>query len=214
MSDLRLKTPFSMIVASPSKSGKSTLVCKLLGRSKSYFDVPPSRVVYFYNMWSPTFNEWEDKIEDLEFAKGMCSREWIEENCSTEQNVTIVLDDQAMNITKDISEIFAVASHQYRINFIFLAQNLFTKNRFFRDASINATYIVIGKNPRDQSSIRYLAQQMLPSRSREILDAYTIATAQPYSHLLLDFGQSIPEYLRLRSNILGEGRPMSVYIKK
>lgn len=214
MTDLRLKTPFSMIVASPSKSGKSTLVCKLLARAKTYFDVSPSRVVYFYNMWSPTFEEWSDKVENLEFKRGMCTREWIEENCSSEPNVTVILDDQAMNITKDISEIFAVASHQYRINFIFLAQNLFTKNKFFRDASINATYIIVGKNPRDQSSIRYLAQQMLPSRSKEIMEAYLSATTRPYTHLLLDFGQNTPEHLRLRSNILGENQPMSIYIKR
>lgn len=214
MTDLRLKTPFSMIVASPSKSGKSTLVCKLLARSKTYFDVSPSRIVYFYNMWSPTFEEWSDKVENLEFVRGMCTRDWIEENCASQPNVTVILDDQAMNITKDISEIFAVASHQYHINFIFLAQNLFTKNKFFRDASINATYIIVGKNPRDQSSIRYLAQQMLPSRSKEIMEAYLTATAKPYTHLLLDFGQSTPEHLRLRSNILGENQPMSIYIKK
>lgn len=214
MTDLRLKTPFSMIVASPSKSGKSTLVCKLLQRANSYFDAPPSRIVYFYNMWSPTFDEWQDKIRNMEFVKGMCTRDWIEETCASQPNVTIVLDDQAMDITKDISKIFAVASHQYHINFIFLAQNLFTKNKFFRDASINATYIIVGKNPRDQSTIRHLAQQMLPTRSREILDAYMMATTKPFSHLLLDFGQNTPEHLRLRSNILAEDGPMRVYIKK
>jgi len=203
-----------MLVASPSKSGKSTLVSKLLTQSSTYFTTPPQAIYYFYNVWSPTFNKLREEKVVTQFIKGVCSGEWLEETCSNAEDVTIVLDDQALNMTKEVAEVFSVGSHQYNVNFILLAQNLFTKNKYFRDASLNATYIIVGKNPRDQSSIRFLARQMLPERSRELIDAYKIATKNPYSHILLDFNQSTPEILRIRSNILAEKLPMSVYIKK
>lgn len=207
-----------MVVASPSKSGKSTLVNDLLMEAHHYFTTPSRRVYYFYNVWSPTFDGLKKAGKVTEFVKGICTAEWLEEKCaagSEANDTTIVLDDQALNITKDVAEIFSVGSHQYGINFILLAQNLFTKNKHFRDASLNATYIVLGKNPRDKSSVRHLAQQMFPGRSRELIDAYDLATKEPFTHLLLDFNQDVPEHLRMRSNILSKGElPMSVYIKR
>ena len=214
MVDLRLKTPFTMLIASPSKSGKTTLVGGLLSSADEYFDKPPKHIYYFYNTWSPTYNEIRTKNDKVKFIKGLCDKDWIETHCGEGEDVTIVLDDQALNLTKDIAEIFSVTSHQFNINCIMLAQNLFTKNKFFRDASLNATYIILGKNPRDQSSVRHPAQQMFPGRSSELVDAYKLATSEPYTHLLLDFNQSTPEHLRLRSNVLASGKPMSVYLKK
>ena len=36
--DARIKTPFSMIIAGPSNSGKTSFVCNLLNKSKSLID--------------------------------------------------------------------------------------------------------------------------------------------------------------------------------
>ena len=215
MTDLRFKTPFTCIVASPSKSGKSTFVSKLLLNANSLFTTPPSGIFYFYNSWSHTFDELKQSGAVTEFIKGVCTREWLEENCSNQSNITIVLDDQAMNLTKEVAELFSVQSHQYCINCILLAQNLFTKNKFFRDASLNASYIILGKNPRDESSIRFLAQQMLPNRSKSLIDAYFLATRRPYTFLLLDFCQTTPEIFRMRSNVFKDNnRPISIYVSK
>ena len=214
MTDLRLQTPFTCIVASPSKSGKSTFVSKLLTESSTYFSQPPSAIYYFYHTWSPTYDKLKESKIVTQFIKGMCTRDWLDENCTNSKNITIVLDDQALNITKEVAELFSVQSHQYSVNCILLAQNLFTKNRFFRDASLNATYIILGKNPRDESSIRFLAQQMLPGKSKLLVDAYGLASRAPYSFLLLDFKQTTPEIFRLRSNIFFENKPMSIYLKK
>lgn len=214
MTDLRLKCPFTLLIASPSKSGKSTLIAKILRQSPTYFTQPPSAVYYFYNVWNPAFADLEKTQVVTQFIKGICSKDWLEEKCMGTPNITVVLDDQAANLSKEVAEVFTVGSHHYEVNFILLAQNLFTKNKYFREASLNTTYIILGKNPRDQSSIRFLAQQMLPGRSKELVDAYQLATKEAYSHLLLDFNQETPEHLRLRSNVLSEKQPMSVYIKR
>ena len=215
MYDLRLQTPFTMIIASPSKSGKSTLVSKLLLRADEYFSTKSNAFYYFYNVWSPTFNDLKKEKPEIIFIKGMCDKEWLEDKCGNKSNITVILDDQAMNINKEIAEVFSVGSHQHHCNFVLLAQNLFTKNKFFRDASLNATYIILGKNPRDKSSVRFLAQQMLPGKMKELVDAYDIATKKTFTHLLLNFNQSTPDHLRMRSNIMQDNDiPMSVYIKR
>ena len=215
MTDLRFKTPFTCIVASPSKSGKTTFVGKLLQHANDLFTTPPAATYYFYNSWSPTFDALKETGAVTQFIQGLCTRDWLDEHCANRPNITIVLDDQALNLTKEVAELFSVQSHQYCVNCILLAQNLFTKNRFFRDASLNASYIILGKNPRDESSIRFLAQQMLPSRSRILIDSYFLATRKPYTFLLLDFSQTTPEIFRLRSNVFKDNnRPISIYIAK
>lgn len=202
-----------MIVASPSNSGKSTWIGKLLKNSDRLFSQPTRKVFYFYNIWSPTFDTWKADNLEINFIQGICTKEWIEENCS-DGGSTIILDDQAMSISEDIAKVYSVLSHNHNINFIMLAQNIFTKNKHFRDASLNSTYIVLGKNPRDQSSIRFLAQQMMPTRAKHVIEAYFLATRKPYSFLLLDFSQTCPENLRMRANIFSETEPMTAYIKK
>ena len=213
MTDLRLKCPFTMLVASPSKSGKSTYVAKLLRKSNILFDKPSEQFYYFYNVWSPTFDGLTDSLPNIKFIKGICDMQWLEENCSQSKDVTIVVDDQALNITKEVAEVFAVGSHQYGVNFILMAQNLYTKGKYFRDASINTTYILCGKNPRDQLSIRTLAQQMYPTHSKDLIEAYRRATRKPYGYLLIDCTQTTPDTMRLRSNILMENEPMSTYLR-
>lgn len=59
---------------------------------------------------------------------------------SFDGNCKIVLDNRAVNISEDISTVFTVLSHYYNINLIMLAQNIFTKNKNFRDESLNSKY--------------------------------------------------------------------------
>ena len=202
-----------MLVASPSKYGKSTYVSKMIRRHEELFDKPASQFYYFYNVWSSTFDDLRASLENITFIKGLCDMAWLEQNVKVDSGVTIVVDDQAMNITKDVAEVFSVGSHQYGVNFILMAQNLFTKGTYFRDASLNCTYLLCGKKPRDQLSIRNLAHQMFPGRAQDLVEAYRRATLKPYSCLLIDCTQSIPESMRLRSNILREDGPMVTYLR-
>ena len=67
------------------------------------------------------------------------------------------------------------------------------------------------KNPRDRQSISRLAQQAFPSSVGAVKDAYTDATKEPYSFLLIDMKQETPERCRLVGNYLSEDKPMVVY---
>lgn len=218
MANVQLKTPFTLLVCAPTKSGKSTFVSNILreaGNPSQLYDRPPGPIYYFYNLWSPTFDQMKDEGVVERFIQGNCSMAWLKDNITPGENSTVVVDDQAADVAKDTAQLFAVGSHQMDCNFIFLAQTTFSKNRYFRDVSLNSSYLILMKNPRDKSSISYLARQLDPDKPNFIVWAYNEATKEPFSHLLFDFNQSTPDYLRFRSNILAEnGKPISIYLKE
>ena len=86
-----------------------------------------------------------------------------------------------------------------------MTQNLFSKNPVFRDISLNATYNIIFKNPRDSSQISHFARQYAPGKAKMILDVYKKATQKPHTYLLFDNHQEMRDEVRIRSNILQEG---------
>ena len=46
-----------------------------------------------------------------------------------------------------------------------------------------------------------LAHQMYPQSTKDFLEAYTAATAQPHGYMVIDMKQVTPDILRLRSHI-------------
>ena len=96
---------------------------------------------------------------------------------------------------------FTQSSHHRNISVVFLAQNLFPKNKFARTVSLNAHYMVLFKNPRDVSQFANLARQMYPKKSQFSVEAYRDATREPYSYLSVDLRPKQDEELRLRTNI-------------
>ena len=55
---------------------------------------------------------------------------------------------------------------------IYLVQNLFPKGKESRTISINAQYMVLFKNPRDNTQVVNLAKQMYPGRVKYMQDAF------------------------------------------
>ena len=95
-----------------------------------------------------------------------------------------------------------------------IVQNLFSKNKEQRCINLNSHYMVLFKNPRDSSQIVHLAKQMYPNNVKVMQDAYKLATAEPWSYLLVDLKQDPPEHLRLKGEIFqGQGR-QTVYVPR
>ena len=69
---------------------------------------------------------------------------------------------------------------------VFISKNLFYKGKKCRTISLNSTYIVVFKNPRDQFQIRHLACQMFPFKPKFLQAAYK-ETEDLYRYLFLDF---------------------------
>jgi hypothetical protein len=147
-----------------------------------------------------------------EFIPNNPSSTWIKNNVNI-ANTTIICDDRAHEANEDILNIFNVLVHHNEINFIYITQSLFWKNKYSRDISLGSNYIVLFKNPRDKMDIANFAKQYAPGSNKLIRDIYTEATEKPYSYLMFDLRQETPKHLRLLSNYFYEnGSPPTVYL--
>lgn len=209
--DLRLKCPFTMLVSGPSGSGKTTFTKNLLEKRIVKFNVEPNKVYWFYKVYQKSYDDMSQNGSVDEFIEGMPTMNWIKDNIKT-NNCTIVIDDMALEASDDTAKIFSIGSHHYKLNVIFICQNLFTKNKSFREISLNSTYHVIFKNPRDKSSVTNFAKQFAPGRTRDLAAIYQEATTSPHSYLFIDYHQQTKEGNRILSNVLFEkGEPTKIY---
>ena len=98
-----------------------------------------------------------------------------------------------------VASLFTKKRHHRNISVMYIVQNLFHKGKSHRTISLNAHYMVLFKNPRDESQIYSIAQQMFPRNSTYMLQAFAAATSEkPHGYLLIDMKQQTPDRLRLR----------------
>ena len=202
--DVRLKTPFTYVVAGPSQSGKTTHVFDLLKNRHVLMDKPTDYVLYYYHQWQPHFDKFEEDGSVTEWINHMPTVAELRtksEDRIDGSGTLIVIDDFMNQLTNDIADLFTVTSHANNISVILLTQNIFAKPPVFRTISLNARYITVFKNPRDSSQIANLARQVAPNNSKYVVDAYKEATKEPYSYMLFDFHQSTPDMIRVSVGI-------------
>ena len=166
---------------------------------------PPAKTVYFYGEYQQLFKQYPH----TEFHQGLPNIEDIDG-----KEPTLVIIDDLMQETNDtVANMFTKGSHHRNISVVFLAQNLFPKNKFARTMSLNAHYMVLFKNPTDVSQFANLARRMYPKTSQFAVEAYTDATREPYRYLLVDLRPKQDEELRLRTNIF-PGDTHYVYVPR
>lgn len=217
MFNLQLKTPFTYVIAGVSQSGKSTHVFNLLKYKEVLFDVVPTNVIYFYNKWQPSFTDFQRQNIVTEWCNKLPNNDDIDEKTIAfrEKNGSIVIiDDYMTQIDQNIQDLFTIQCHANNVNVLLLTQNLFPNNQFFRTISLNTTYLVIFKNPRDSSQISHYASQFSPRNSKYIVDVYHDVTRGAYSYLFFDHHQSTDAAIRIRSHILPHEGHMRVYTSK
>jgi len=125
----------------------------------------------------------------------------------------LIIDDLMHETDETVAKLFTRGSHHKNVSVVYLAQNLFPKNKFARTISLNAHYMFLFKNPRDATQFATLARQMYPHKSQFAVEAYKDATREPYSYLLVDLRPEQDDDLRLRTNIF-PGETHYVYVAK
>ena len=123
----------------------------------------------------------------------------------------VVIDDFMSEISKDLVEIVTVTARHTNTTTFILFQSLFPSNPLARQISLNAKYIHIHKNPRENAQIQYLARQIQPNDYRWIVDAYHEATKKPYSCFMIDLVQETADEVRFKSNFLSSDSPIEVW---
>ena len=94
-------------------------------------------------------------------------------------------------------------SKHYDTYIIYLVQNIFDSQRTI---SLNASYIILFKYPRDKSQVSHLDKQVYPG-GNDILIATNRDVKAPctYSLMLIDFNQTAPEKFRLSNTQFSSG---------
>lgn len=208
--------PASIIIAGPSRSGKTTFLRKLF--ENKMISPFPERIVIVYGEWQSEYDRIRLIQANIEFVKGPMAEDLYESFDNKERNM-LVLDDQMTEAGKSnqLEKYFVQGSHHRNLTVIFIIQNIFEKGKAMRTSTLNANYLVLYKSPRDRGQVAILGRQMYPSKWKSFLAAFEKATENPYSYLIVDLLPSTPENFRLRANMFGGGDgpsdiPTDVYI--
>ena len=173
--DLRLQWPFHMLLADCSGSGKSTLTTRLVALSSRVMTRTPARVLVFYSHMQPAYRELARQapcpVQLLDEAKHFT------EQLTMQPGTLVIVDDMQATHAHLVSPWFTRWAHHYDSSIIHLVQNVFDKDPSHRTISLNATYIVLFKNPRDMSQVSHLDKQVYPGGNGLLTIAYRDATS-------------------------------------
>ena len=145
----------------------------------------------------------EREVNSITFFQGIPNKDILEKFSNEYGNILLVLDDVMGEGTNNVElmNLFTTYSHHMGITVIFLLQNIFPPGKYKRTISLNAHYIILLKNPRDEQQVKTLGRQIFPNQSKFYLDAYKRATEVPYSYLCVTLYPGTSEKYRLSSNI-------------
>lgn len=193
----RFKHPFTCIIAGPTQSGKTHFTFELLHHLSSLIQPMPNNVIWCYGEHQEKLRELP---ENVRLTEGLSGLDMID---PSKRNL-LILDDLMHEVgnMQEIAELFTKGSHHRNLSVIIIVQNLFHQGKIMRTISLNAHYMILFKNPRDASQVRYLAAQLFPGKSSFLTDAYKQATSRAHGYLLLDLTQSTPDHQRVLSHIL------------
>ena len=187
--------PFSMIVAGPSRSGKTYWVINLLLNAKERIRPTPNKIVYCYAHWQSKYDVLKKHIPIVQWHEGMPTKSYLDEI----SDAIVILDDlMAASVNNEVvMSIFTERSHHQNISVILLMQNLFHQGKQSRSINTNAQFLVLFKNPRDRLQIKTLAMQMFPEKWRKFLETFEHETNKPRGKVILDFSSSTSDENRI-----------------
>ena len=193
--DLLLKHPFTCIVAGPTMCGKSFFVQRLISHAKELIHPPPQKIIWCYG------GGWQDSFANfpnVEFVSGL---QFPQSTTASKLPTLLIIDDFMCETNENVTKIFTKGCHHQNMSVVYIVQNLFHKGKEQRTISLNSNYLIMFKNPRDQSQITHLAKQVSPGNTKGVHEAFKDATRNPFGYLFFDFKATTPDELRLRTNI-------------
>ena len=220
--NMTLKTPFNMIISGASGSGKTRKIVKLLKFRDIMLDKTTKKVYFFYSEWQDSYDILRQLKLVHTFHKEVPSQDELIfmisdndiESYNSKPHKLLIFDDLVSEIQDDLmAKLFTVFGHHKNGSTILVTQALFNPRvNKFNILQENVHYLLFSKSPRDNSKVIYLAKQISPYNIRWVVQAYQNATKLPFAYLFMDFKQSTPENLRLRTQIFPDELPMKIYI--
>lgn len=197
--------PFTAIIAGPSGCGKSNFVCDFIRYMKMVCNKEFNNILWCYDEMQPLYN-----LSEVNYYQGIPDLNMFDRKYPH----LIIIDDLMRESDSRIVDIFTKGSHHRNLSVFYITQNLFHQGRGQRDISLNSSYIIYFKNPRDKTQIRYLARQLCPENSKFIEEAYKDATTKPHGYLMIDLKQNTRDMYRFKTNIFPDECTVCYLAKK
>lgn len=194
LTPFQLKHEFTMVVAGPSKSGKTEFVKKLV-ENTHWISPSPEKIIWCYREWQPAYESLQHRVK---FIRNI-----------PEDDEKLVADIETRHLLIfDDMDWFTRKAHHRNTSVIYITQNVFDRAAQHGTISLNAYYLVLFKNPRDKSQIVVLSRQLdMP----HLISAYHDATRIPHGYLIVDLSPQTPDELRLRSHMF---QTLTVYMPR
>lgn len=143
-------SPCTISLCGSTKSGKSTLLKKLIKYKDVLFKDKPTKVLYCYGIWDKNF----DQMHDVEFVKGLPSDI---DNLNSEfsrdasSHLLLIFDDLAHELVNslNIQDLFIRGAHHSNISVIFTSHNLYYHGKYSRTINLNVMYRFLFNNSCD-----------------------------------------------------------------
>src|SRR5271167_1802315 len=165
--------------------GKSTFVHALFS-DKQIFRNPPERVYWFYGQVT----------DDLK-TKGYILKEGLPDSFEDVPPNSVVVLDDLMHEAKDhsgVSNLFTKLMHHKSLFVVNITQNFFLGSNATRTRRLNASYLVLFKNPSDATQRAFIDRQMYPQHPNFLSHVFSRATKRPHGYILIDLHQdTIPQ---------------------
>lgn len=205
---LLIKHSFCLMIAGPTKSGKTVFVKRFLENIHLMCTPVPQKIYWCYGEYQDAYIELEKYVTLFE---GLPSIEIFKQHKDRPQ--LLILDDLMAECKGNdtLTTLFTKGSHHWNLSIINICQNLYYDG--LRNARINCQYMVLMKNPSDLSQVSTLARQMFPAKSHFLVEVYKDATILPHGYLFIDLHQNTDDSLRFRTKIF-PGEITSVYVPK
>lgn len=204
-----LKSPANFVISGCTGSGKTYFLLKLL--KEWPFQQEKNKMIYFYNIWQPLFEEFLKSFPEMQFIQGLNLNfidDWVNE--PNKVNVCIVDDLADLAVKNDtFARLFTVYGHHKNILNFFITQNPFFKGPLSTTINRNTHYFVLTKTP--HLNVMDILNNQLYGSGGPLKQAYMKAmNDKEYNYLLVDvFADAVQN--RLRSCIFSNESPMIIW---
>ena len=213
---LKFRHPFTCICAGPTGSGKTILIRRILNnwRNTILFEnkniEDKLNIFWVYGQFQELYNY---KLENVEINYSSVLP--LSEDLKNE-NIDIIVGDDLMDEMANndrMSKLFTKESHHMNLSVIFVVQNFFHQSKQMRNMSLNAQYIILMTNVRDQNQIDFLGRKLFKDKLKAFRNVYKDAVSKLFGYLVIDLKPDTPEKLRLRTRLTSEELPPSILSK-
>lgn len=110
--NFQLPNNFTMVLAGPSKSGKTTFCQQLMKHQDEIYSSPPGDIYFCYNIYQ---DRYDNMPKVKEFIRGPPTIAWLTERAETSKNITVYVDDLSHLVDEAMVEMFLVSSHHLKV---------------------------------------------------------------------------------------------------